>query len=373
MIGVTLEPVDTLFFRDATPFASGSASQADVGGVFPPPPPTVTGAIRAALARANGWSGSGSWGEPVAAVLGDGPDDLGRLAVTGPLLVRDGEILYPAPRHLVGTVRDGTWEPCGFAVPGEPVRCDLGEVRLPVPPDSGADSGDEVPEPPSGLWLTGKGLAEVVRGRLPPASALVPGTSLWREERRVGIARDRETRAAERGMLYGAVHVRLLDGVALGALVDGIPPEWRLPEGVPVPLGGEGRIAIWRRWRPTVPAVPEPELLRSQGRVALLALTPLDPGGASGPKTQLPGLEGLRLVAACCDPPDVIGGWDSVAWEPRPRRRVLPAGTVLFFEIAKTGTLPACLEAADPFVRAGHGTAQGFGVLMPMLWPGKEA
>ena len=49
MIGVELQPVDTWFFRDGTPFTMGKAPQENVGSVFPPHPATVVGAIRAAL------------------------------------------------------------------------------------------------------------------------------------------------------------------------------------------------------------------------------------------------------------------------------------------------------------------------------------
>ena len=62
MIGVDLQPVDTWFFRDSTPFTMGKAPQENVGSVFPPHPATVVGAIRAALARSRGWDGRGRWG-----------------------------------------------------------------------------------------------------------------------------------------------------------------------------------------------------------------------------------------------------------------------------------------------------------------------
>jgi CRISPR-associated protein Cmr3 len=57
----TLTPQDAWFFRDGRPYNHGESNQADVESLFPPPARTLTGAVRAALARANGWNGSGRW------------------------------------------------------------------------------------------------------------------------------------------------------------------------------------------------------------------------------------------------------------------------------------------------------------------------
>ncbi len=366
MQGILLDPVDTLFFRDGTPFSAGSASQADTGGIFPPPPPSLTGAIRAALARANGWDGSGRWPDALVEVLGDGPFQMGRLAVAGPFLVRHGELLSPLPRHLVGTVKDGRWTPVGFCTPGGELVCDLGGVRLPAGP--GPRNG-ELPKPGSGLWMTPRGLAAVAAGELPEAGDLVPARELWRTERRVGISRDRATRTVEEGKLFGAIHVRPRRGVTLGALVEGIPEDWHVPAGEPVPLGGEGRLATWERWAPRLGTAAPVAAIRAAGRVALLAMTPLDGAKELKPGGDVPGLEGCRLVSACCDRPEPVGGWDSLRWEPVPLHGVLPPGSVLFCEVEDPDVLSRLLDGARPFVRAGSRTAQGFGVLMPMIWP----
>ncbi len=367
MIQVLFDPVDTLFFRDGTPFSSGSASQADVGGMFPPPPPSLTGAIRAALGRANGWDGLGRWDSDMAAVLGDGPTEMGKLSVAGPFVVRGGEVLYPAPRHLVGMVRNGSWVPVGFSTPGnEPLLCDLGEVRLPVMPMA---EGEERPKPASGLWLTSNGLSTVARGALPSPGDLVPEKELWTAERRVGIARDRTTRTVEQGKLFSTIHVRLRRGVAVGALVEGVPPDWQVPDGEAVLLGGETRLATWRRWEPVTAEGPPAADIEAAGRVALLAVTPLDAGEGLEPGCGVPGLEGLRLVSACCDRPFPIGGWDSLERAPLPLHGVLPAGSVLFCEAGQSDLLSWLPAGANPYLRAGCRTSQGFGVLFPMTWP----
>ena len=97
-VGLALSPIDTLFFRDSRAYAVVSTSAEQLGGQFPPYPTTVVGALRAWLARGNGWSGRGRWGPAVADVLGDGygPDSLGRISVDGATW---DDAAAPAPRR----------------------------------------------------------------------------------------------------------------------------------------------------------------------------------------------------------------------------------------------------------------------------------
>ena len=116
MIGLRLEPVDTWFFRDGTPFTKGDSPQENVGSLFPPPPATVVGALRAALARSRGWGGRGSWPPEICEILGDGPDDLGQLRFDGPFLLREK---VPASGEPPGAERPvplfrGSPAPAGF-------------------------------------------------------------------------------------------------------------------------------------------------------------------------------------------------------------------------------------------------------------------
>ena len=124
MTGFRLEPVDTLFFRDGTPFTADSAPQDGVDSLFPPHPPTVAGALRAALARANGWNGHGRWPEDICRVLGDGLEDPGRLSIDGPFVLHDEEPLFRSPRHLLGASGASGWRPGAFSAarPDDVVR-----------------------------------------------------------------------------------------------------------------------------------------------------------------------------------------------------------------------------------------------------------
>ena len=349
-----LDAVDTLFFRDGTPFAAESTGPRDVGGLFPPHPGSITGALRAALARCNGWSGSGRWSDQLNQALGHGPDDLGLLSFEGPFLLRDEQPLFPAPLHLLGVRSDAGWQPRALLQPGTQVHCDLGpDVRLPeLPADIDPAARAEL-KPGEGWWLTQSGLERLLQGQLPHASELVASRELWHEEPRIGIQRDLQRRTAADGMLYTARHVRLASGVGLGVQIHGLDATWTPPHGALLPFGGESRMAECRPW-PERPALRMPlAAIAASGRLLVLALAPLDldPDQASG-RAPLSDCGEARVLAACLGRPLRIGGWDSLARRPLPLQSLLPAGSALFCTCPHPERLASAMDKA---ITAGHG------------------
>ena len=367
IVGVHLQPVDTWFFRDATPFTAQSTPQEQVGSLFPPHPPTVVGAVRAELARLNGWNGAGRWPPELCQVLGNGPDDLGKLSFGGPFLLRDGQPLFRAPRHLLGAADSNGWRPAALLRPGSPVACDLGDaVRLPELPDTAI--GIEKLKPGDDAWLTAAGMNAVLGGGLPEAAEVVPSVALWEEEARIGLERERHTRTAKEGMLYSTRHVRPRRGVALGMHVAGVPAEWVRPFDRVMPLGGESRLAGCREWTPELRLDAPVERIRSARRVALIAVSPLDLDETVRPGAPVVGLDGARIVCACLERPHRVGGWDSLARRPLPLRSVLPPGSVLFCEIADGERFPAAASAGG-LARIGSRQEWGFGLAALGGWP----
>ncbi len=366
---IMLSPVDTWFFRDSTPFSSDSSSQSEVGGLFPPHPPTVTGAVRAALARANGWTGQGRWDPGLNEVLGDGPAHLGQLRLTGPVVLREDIPLFPVPRHMVGArLNEDRWEPQAFLSPGPPVACDLGDsVRLPAL--QGAVDLSLALKPADGQWLTVTGLSQVLRGELPSKESLVAARELWHVERRVALERNPETRAAEEGMLFAPRHLRLAADVAVGVGVEGLPKTFRLPQdGELLSFGGEARLAEWRAsgWRLELPAP------RVAETVALIALTPLDLPHevvCEGKTLALSGTDAaVEVVSACQERPQRIGGWSTLDREPLPQRGYLAPGSVLFCRV----TRPPSAGWTGAVLRVGEGQAAGFGLVALSNWNDME-
>lgn len=374
MNGVQFLPTDTLFFRDGVPFFVGGP-QVDIGGVFPPHPPTMVGALRAALAVSNGWNGYGRWPSKLHAVLGQGLE-LGTFTVTGPVLLRDGQPLFPAPRHLLGLMAAGEppdskmrWVPTATLRPGPPLRCDLGEVRLPQLP-SGPTSDDN-PEAGDGCWITHAGLCSVLVGQIPATSEVIASDALWLEEPRVGLERERATRTAKEGALYSSRHVRLRRGVSVGARVSGVPSSWKWPWGEPVPFGGESRTCEFDHWdgEPGVPVPPAArEQIEQNGRMLVVALTPLDLEPRLGGELGFPPCFGtVTLVSACMDRAQRIGGWSSLERKPLPLQSVVPAGSVLFCQSDQRKQLGDFLQNNMP-PKIGARQAWGFGAIAIGTW-----
>ena len=374
MIGIGLHAVDTWFFRDGTPFTAESAPQENVDSLFPPHPPTVVGALRAALAYANDWNGAVPWPPPIREVLGDGPD-LGVLRFCGPFVLRNEHPLFPAPRHVLGTKngREG-WVPADFLRPGPPVTCDLGnDVRLPETAAARQDS--ERLEVGSGHWLTRDGMNAALLGRCPSTSEVVSSECLWNAEPRIGLARDGTTRTALEGMLYSTRHVRPRRGVSLGMRIAGLPADWKPPFGRLSPFGGEGRLAECREWKADIELHARLDWHALLDRivdareVVLVALSPLDIDEELRLGKVFDEIGGARVVSACLDRPQRIGGWDSRVRRPLPLRSVLPPGSTLFCELPDPERFADAATAGDGLARIGSRREWGFGLVALGTWP----
>jgi CRISPR-associated protein Cmr3 len=376
---VLLTPIDAWFFRDGRPYNQGESGQTDVRSLFPPFAPTVVGTLRAALALGQGWSGTESWADKLHSTLGNGFDDLGKLQFHGPFLVRNGNCLFPVPLHLLGRAADDAtsaqpfWSPSAFLAPnlmGPVLESDLGPVRFPVPVRSNGQHG-QLTEP-SGLWITAVGYSRILRGEMPDAETLVPSSALWKTEQRVGLARNHDRRAAEEGALYSPEYVRLLRGVELATVVEGVPADWTFPDLIA--LGGESRMAQCESQADEFPLPQLPDdMIRQSNRFTVSLLSPLClPKDSSGrlasptPGQSFPGLTGSTVVSACVGRPVRIGGWNSLKREPLPLIPHLPAGSTWFCE-----AVPAALDS----VLALHGrhvgerTPYGFGQIALGAWP----
>ena len=371
-----LQPLDTLFFRDGRPYNQKETTQIAVPSLFPPSPPTVVGAVRAAAARALGWEGRGNWGPEIERHLGD-RQGLGPLSFRGPYVLRNGRPLFPAPAHLVGRRRgegdEVTFEDLALLRPGPRRNCDLGrEVQLPVPPaPTDGEGGGSL----KSCWVTRGGLSRILAGAVPEPGELVDWNELWCLEPRVGIERDYERHTTGEAALYSPLHVRLRRGVTLALHVDGLSREAlaALTE-TPVPLGGESR-ACWvdideEGHGDLLPASPELEVTGDAVRYIAVILSPLPADEPPMPGMRYLDLPG-RIVSACLPRPQLWGGWDGLDRRPRPLKPHVAPGSVLFLE--------AGVEEL-PRIRALHGKSVaptelrpwGFGIVAVGRWPKDE-
>ena len=363
---IRFEPLDTLFFRDGRPYNQGEQNQAGVDGLFPPAPSTLVGAVRAACARIMGWE-RGVWSVEISAQLGDG-NDLGPLRFRGPVVLRNGESVFPAPANLMAkpTATMESAPPTLLAPADIGTACDLGNgARLPV-----ADSATEGAKPlgERGWWITSRGLEALLGGRSPDPACLVHRRELWEREARVGIARSETTRTTGENAMYSPGHVRLARGVALAMEAQRLPLECiEALRCRPWPVGGEARTCWLYPDEDPLPLPSPPALVAADRRLryAVTVLTPADTGAPPRPGER--GYAGLpgRVASACLPRPTLIGGWDSRTMEPLALRPHLPAGSVLFLEATSdaVGEVEALHGAG-----IGKRAAWGFGLVAVGLW-----
>lgn len=378
MTTLMLRPQDTLFLRDGRPFNQGDQEQAATTGIFPPYPPTVVGAIRAALAHASGWTG-GPWSSELTAKLGDGVDwsqgdaAIGPLRYSGPIVLRSHAPQFPAPLCLLVKPSRDAIAAVVRLTPGTSFDCDIGCVSLPQP--LGPLEGGKAPED---VWIDGAGLKAVLDWADPEPESLVPQDALWTIESRVGIARDEGTRTTGEGALYAAAHIRLKEGVAVAVSVQGM--DLSRVAGKLAPLGGEGR-SVWIEAGAAIDLPTTPTLKPDADgalRYTVVLLTPAFFGDAEedwprpngtirdGAGEALPG----RVVSACVGKPVPVGGWDGINHTPLPLRPLAPAGSVWFME--------AAADDVDA-VRRRHGTGigratgWGFGLALIGRWERGES
>jgi CRISPR-associated protein Cmr3 len=368
MISFRITALDALMFRDGRPFNQGDAGTDAAVSRFPPPPPTIAGALRLLFSNALGYMTKEDW---ELGQLGDGVDwqasqsQLGPLEFSALLLTRgDSSVLFPCPLHLAHAVdeRGEALEMINL-LPRATMDCDLGEgVLMPA-----AERGIKGVKVHVGDWLTQAGMETLLAGGLPSKNDVIEKKKLFEFESRVGIGRDADSRKAIDGALYTASFVRLSDGVAMVQSVKGLVAGAAKASGLQR-LGGEHRSAFIKPLESAIALPKAPTKLEKAGdkfRYAALALAPLIFDEMPQPGATVVGLEG-QLVSACLGKPHIIGGWDSEKRRPLPLRAALPAGSVFFMEADDEKSVLALHGSC-----AGRFGAWGFGQVLIARWNGQ--
>lgn len=332
-----IEPRDPLLVRDGRPFSATPGARA-VSLNFPFPS-TTTGAVRTRAGR----DASGRFVADPAAMQA--------IAVCGPLLVElDDEDaiadwLLPAPADAL-------------LLPADENRPAIRHWLRPQTLPDGA-----VSDQPAGLALVGLAAPDPRKPQKDapafwrcchfeqwlhqPTSDIPPdlGHAGPTRETRIQIGRDAQRGAAADGALFetsgleftrsGAGPHRLSGArrLALAVATDATLPAQPVHDH----MGGERRLVTWRRANQTLPACP-PELaqrIAADGRCRLILLTPACFSAGFRPTWLLNPRNGVtpRLAAIAINRAQVVSGWDFVKQEPKPTRRLAPAGAVLFLNL----------------------------------------
>jgi CRISPR-associated protein Cmr3 len=357
-LGLCLEALDVLFFRDGRPF--GAATRAASGL---PMPQTLAGALRTALLERAGCDFAKLRGHPVfvdavRAACTPAHHWIGEVVFRGPWLARwpDGggglEVLVPAPATLHRQKKEKN-SPLFRLAP-------LPAGQLPgwQPPEDTLLRPlwlrQRVTTEPAEGYLTPDGFRAFLHNQEVPATALVPRGKLFDFDHRTGIGIEPDRLAAEKSLIYGTSFLVLHKNVVLYA-------ELVLPDGVAagvldgltvLPFGGEGR-------RVRVSLVPRFDWCEPPaGPRTLLMLT--TPGQFA---TQAPWRpQGLPLAAAAVPGAVAVSGWDLARGGPKPTRFAAAAGSVYFLDGTPDGLPPGSLADAP------EDRLQGWGCYLKGVW-----
>ncbi len=366
-----ITPLDTLFFRGGQPFNQGETGQMEIEGSFPPSPTSVIGSLRVALARNLGWNGKGRWETAITDILGDG-DRLSSLNFSGPYLLQEDTLVFPVPLHVLGKIKiaeDGNSIEQGVFTrlkPGTSLGTDIGTVQLPEVIRK-YEGGEEVGgfKTLDSYWLTSEGMKSVLEGQAPNLSHIIMQKHLWQTENRVGIQRDYMSKTTKDNALYQTAHIRLAKNVSLAMTLDGLRNN--IDPRSPAPLGGESRLA----WIDslTLPVFPKIDTLQTEDDTSYYVATLITPAKLTGdswrkPSGEIKELPG-KVMSACVGKPLLIGGWDSLARQPKELQPYLPPGSTFFMK-AENASVEEILNFNGTHI--GDDTNWGYGQILIGRW-----
>ncbi len=347
-----IEPRDPFIARDGKPFGVGMSA-----ATLPFPfPSTTTGGLRTRTGLA-----AGSFVDANGAPNKNLIRDVKQLATAGVLLVelnREGDIekwLMPAPSDALllesknGEAKIKRLVPVDIGdgvtnLDQEPHQSDL-FVPVGLPEFDPSKPFDKAPRfwfwEHIGKWLIAPD----------PQPLAVNATYLGHNgaalDARTHVAIDAESWTAREGQLFQTRGLEFTH--CEGKLLSGTR---RLAMGIPVanhvlaknidgiaPLGGERRMVMWRR---STQQLPNDCLGKIKAQVAndracrLLLLTPAWFETGSRPGWLLNEQHGVtpRLIGTANARAQVISGWDFEKREPKPTRRLMPAGSVFFLRLS---------------------------------------
>ncbi|AHE98426.1 CRISPR-associated protein Cmr3 [Thioalkalivibrio paradoxus ARh 1] len=382
---LSLTPLAPIIVRSGRPFDGWT-------GVDParfPPPSTLAGCLRTAWARAQGV------GFPLAPDAESAAASAARLtglALAGPLLLRGSTVLLPKPADAL-YFGHGRQARCVRAEPrpfDTGCGADLPEGLLPVQLSRPVEGK---PGPGPSWWAWQDWLDFRRGGEVAHADLQQRGWSPPAGDRRTHVAIDRDRQAAVEGRLFQTEGLEFAsDPSDAAAGTFGDEPLRLLarcaePLGAAlVTLGGERRLAAM---------TPEPESAWPQppdgwfedivraGGLSLTLVTPAVfaagylPGWLDADRAPpdsvfdatSPSRPRLHLRAAAVDRWQPHSGWDLARQQPRPTRKLVPAGATYWFALAGDAELEAlrglwlasvCDDEQD--------RRDGFGLALPAPW-----
>ena len=377
-VGLCLEPLDVLFFRDGRPF--GASTRAESGQ---PMPQTLAGALWTALLQKYGCNfrqlsqkvvqEGATFKAAFAELCGAGW--IADVKVRGPWLAQrhnsnNIDVLTPMPAILHTAKKDGGEAPLhrlrplprGQEPPGwQPIEPGLRPLWIKRLESTEAAAG----------YLTSKGLQTFLNGDLPDRQEVVNNDALFGFDHRTGIEIAPDQLSAKEGGIYG-ISLLALRPAYTPPPEDG--PRKELPQAIlyaevvlpseapgdafvdltALALGGEGR-------RVRVEVRPQPfdwPTVLAPGKPLLLLTTP----GLFAEPWRPAALPVPPLVAAAVPGAVAVSGWDLARRGPKPTRFAAAPGSVYFLDGTPDGLPPDSLSDAP------EDRQQGWGCYLKGVW-----
>jgi CRISPR-associated protein Cmr3 len=359
--GYRLVQEDVWFFRDGKPSVLGADHY--LRSIFPPFPSTLYGLVRTQQLVEDGIDlpslSASKWA--------DLSDDLrrrvgewgrtGELRLRGPWMVRDGEILLPAPLDLrlfvehADRPEDDRVVDVLRILPTDHRRgsCNWSHALSPMSPARRVGGTwlppqlEQEPESSEGWLVTMEGMRRWLGGGAPESGDFVSTKKLWSSEVRTGVGLDEKRRTHEEHQLYTVGFVRLKRGVSLGFELGG----GTLEVGSAARFGGDNRVAGIETGPLLSSHFETPTTGAAEGSVAALITPAIFEGGA---------IPGSRAISGAVVPTaQLAGGWDLAHRRPKPLHRAAPAGAVYWIDHDTPAPLESWSEKSE----------EGFGLMLP--------
>lgn len=390
-----LTPHDPLIARDGRPFGAGQGNR--MRGLPWPLPSVVAGSFRTALVKAL----------PRRDFSGTMPERLLKeVCVAGVMPACTKTIYLPAPLDCAWHKDTKVIFRSAPQTPADTDGTDLPEGLTPVmlTPEQAAE--DFKAETPPAWWPLAKYIDWLTNAadRYEPSwfttDFLLPPRTALRDH----VALDADRGAAAESQIFATANLHLthlprhgvktddrkklrfdqrfaeVELTARVAIADGSDLALPTPFATWHPLGGERRLVHWQKCQSAVTGWDCPDAIRhalaTTERVRLILATPAVFKDGWKPGWPTKGLEGelsgvkLKLVGASTGRWKAVSGWSLAPPRgPKPIRRMVPAGSVYYFEVEKPGD---AAPLADLWLQSVSDDEQerrdGFGLATWGIW-----
>lgn len=374
---LNLVPVDSFFFKGHLTTEMGTPSH--LTGLFSPRPNTVYGALRTAyIHRHSTFADFRREKEGIVKQWMGTPASYGAFCQRAVLLAQNKDYLLPFPLdydlYRLKNSDDGKWQALPLYLEPNPSASSAGVSWTLGLPDREKTPGKTAS--PGGKYLRLEDWKAGVLQQQSFSAILSLEDDIIDDYAKTGIAIGRDSCTAERSHFYQMNMMNMKAGCALVALSEPCPDFSEVPL---VSLGGENRPWFlsqetndWKLWNQEQLEEIKGQLHRTKVARIILLTPALWPDNLSfladlqtkGETWQLtPDIE-VELITWATVRPELYGGWDIVKHRPKPRKWMLPAGTVIYVKIREKD-IPPIVALADGFTlfadQGECGGMEGFG------------